>query len=94
MSAQVGVTSQVSVPCAEQVGRRDLIGACCTQRMVVRLPCPHHRPSKGRTVMLAVGVDTHKESLAVCAVDELGRVIKEEIFGNDPPGHRDFVAWL
>lgn len=44
--------------------------------------------------MLAVGVDTHKESLAVCAVDEVGRVVNEETFGNDPAGHACCVAWL
>ncbi|MBC7106329.1 MAG: transposase, partial [Firmicutes bacterium] len=48
--------------------------------------------------MLAVGVDTHKESLkeslAVCAVDELGRLIDEKTFGNDPVGHVACLAWL
>ena len=44
--------------------------------------------------MLAVGVDTHKESLAVCAVDEVGRLVAEETFTNDPAGHADCVVWL
>ncbi len=44
--------------------------------------------------MLAVGVDTHKESLAVCVVDELGRVMKEETFTNDPVGHARLANWL
>lgn len=44
--------------------------------------------------MLAVGVDTHKESLAVCAVDEVGRLVAEGTFRNDPAGHACCVAWL
>lgn len=44
--------------------------------------------------MLAVGVDTHKESLADCAVDELGRVVSERTFGNDPTGEAACLAWL
>lgn len=44
--------------------------------------------------MLAVGVDTHKESLAVCAVDELGRLVEEKTFGNDPIGHLACTTWL
>ncbi|GAB4255237.1 MAG: IS110 family transposase [Thermoleophilia bacterium] len=44
--------------------------------------------------MLAVGVDTHKESVAVCVVDELGRLVDEKTFRNDPIGHLACLTWL
>jgi len=43
--------------------------------------------------MTAVGVDTHKATLAACAIDDLGREIVEETFSNDPAGHAAFIAW-
>jgi transposase len=43
--------------------------------------------------MAAIGVDTHKATLAACAVDELGRPIGEASFANDPAGHGAFIAW-
>ena len=43
--------------------------------------------------MTAIGVDTHKATLAACAIDELGRVVGEATFGNDPAGHLSFIAW-
>jgi transposase len=43
--------------------------------------------------MRAVGIDTHKGSLAACAVDALGAVLGEATFGNDPAGHRALGAW-
>ncbi len=44
--------------------------------------------------MLFVGVDTHKSSLAVCLVDELGRQLAVEEFRNDRAGHRRLHAWV
>ncbi len=44
--------------------------------------------------MLAVGVDTHKESLAACAVNEVGRPLAERAFANDSRGHQMFREWL
>ena len=44
--------------------------------------------------MVAIGVDTHKASLAACAVDELGRPIAQHSFANNPTGHRAFLRWL
>lgn len=38
--------------------------------------------------MVFVGVDTHKSSLAVCLVDELGRQLGVAEFRNDSAGHR------
>jgi len=43
--------------------------------------------------MTAIGVDTHKATLAACAIDDLGREIVEETFSNDPAGHAAFIAW-
>ena len=43
--------------------------------------------------MAAIGIDTHKATLAACAIDDVGRPIAEATFGNDPRGHDTFVAW-
>jgi len=43
--------------------------------------------------MTAIGIDTHKATLAACAVDELGRAVGEATFANDPAGHLAFIAW-
>ncbi len=43
--------------------------------------------------MTAIGIDTHKATLAACAVDDLGRPVAEATFANDPVGHLAFIAW-
>jgi transposase len=43
--------------------------------------------------MHAIGIDTHKDSLAACAIDDLGVVLGEATFGNDPAGHAELAAW-
>ena len=43
--------------------------------------------------MTAIGIDTHKDSLAACAVDGLGAVLGEASFRNDPAGHAELAAW-
>ena len=43
--------------------------------------------------MTAIGIDTHKSSLAACVVDERGAAIGEAGFVNDPAGHRALAAW-
>lgn len=43
--------------------------------------------------MIAIGIDTHKATLAACAVDELGQPLAERTFDNDPVGHRALLAW-
>ena len=43
--------------------------------------------------MSAIGIDTHKATLAACAVDGLGAPLEERTFANDPAGHRDLAAW-
>lgn len=42
----------------------------------------------------AIGVDTHKDTLAACLVDRLGLAREERAFGNDPAGHTAFRAWV
>lgn len=44
--------------------------------------------------MVFVGVDTHKSSLAVCLVNELGRQLAVEAFANDRSGHRRLHGWV
>jgi transposase len=44
--------------------------------------------------MTAVGIDTHKGSLAACALDELGALLAERTFANDPAGHAELAAWI
>jgi transposase len=44
--------------------------------------------------MTAVGIDTHKASLAACAVDELGAPLAERTFPNDPAGHGALAEWI
>lgn len=43
--------------------------------------------------MSAIGIDTHKDTLAACAVDELGGVLAEATFANDPDGHAALGSW-
>ena len=43
--------------------------------------------------MTAIGIDTHKATLAACAIDDVGRPIAEATFDNDPRGHDTFVVW-
>jgi transposase len=43
--------------------------------------------------MQAIGIDTHKGSLAVCLVDQLGTALAERTFDNDPSGHRALLEW-
>jgi transposase len=43
--------------------------------------------------MIAIGIDTHKATLAACAVGELGQPLDEREFANEPAGHRALLAW-
>lgn len=44
--------------------------------------------------MIAVGIDTHKASLAVCVVDGLGRKLGETTVANDAAGHLHLERFL
>jgi transposase len=43
--------------------------------------------------MAAIGIDTHKRTLAACAVDGVGAIVDERTFNNDRPGITDLAAW-
>ncbi len=43
--------------------------------------------------MVVIGIDSHKQTLACCAVDEVGRETASKTFANDPDGHRALVRW-
>jgi transposase len=43
--------------------------------------------------MRAIGIDTHKATLACCLIDELGQLLDEQTFANDPAGHRALLDW-
>jgi transposase len=39
------------------------------------------------------GVDSHKRSFAISAIDEVGRELARAEFANTPDGHRSLIAW-
>jgi transposase len=43
--------------------------------------------------MHAIGIDTHKDTLAACLVDEVGAPLDERTFANEPAGHHALLAW-
>lgn len=44
--------------------------------------------------MHVVGIDTHKETLAACTIDDLGQVLGERTFPNEPAGFTALAGWL
>jgi transposase len=44
--------------------------------------------------MHAIGIDTHRDTMAACLVDEGGAPLGERTFSNEPAGHRDLLAWV
>jgi transposase len=44
--------------------------------------------------MGVVGIDTHKATLAACAIDEVGQVLDERTFPNEPAGFEGLLVWL
>lgn len=43
---------------------------------------------------MAIGVDSHKSSLAVGALDDVGRVVGTREFANDERGHETLLDWI
>jgi len=43
---------------------------------------------------LFCGIDSHKDTLAVCLVDQTGRCLAAASFANAPAGHHQLAAWL
>jgi transposase len=44
--------------------------------------------------MQSIGIDTHKDSLAISWIDELGREQAATVIANSAAGHRAVLAWL
>jgi transposase len=44
--------------------------------------------------MGVVGIDTHKATLAACAIDDVGGVLDERTFPNEPAGFEALLGWL
>ena len=44
--------------------------------------------------MTVVGIDTHKDTLAACAVDDAGRALEHRSFANTPAGHAELACWV
>jgi transposase len=44
--------------------------------------------------MRVVGIDTHKATLAACAIDDVGQVLGERTFPNEPAGFAALSSWL
>ena len=44
--------------------------------------------------MRVVGIDTHKATLAACAIDDVGQVLGEQTFPNEPAGFAALLGWL
>ncbi len=40
------------------------------------------------------GIDSHKDTLAACVIDQTGRPVEHQTFDNTPQGHRKAIAWL
>jgi len=43
---------------------------------------------------VVIGIDSHKSSLAVAVLDELGRAVEVREFGNDPQEHENLRSWI
>jgi transposase len=44
--------------------------------------------------MRVVGIDTHKATLAACAIDDIGQVLGERTFANEPTGFTALLGWI
>ena len=55
--------------------------------------CPRRRAQEAINVLLFLGVDSHKDSLAICLVDQTGAQLAAATFPNTPDGHGDLLAW-
>jgi len=57
---------------------------------------PPDQSSRDHTevVHLFCGIDSHKDTLAGCLVDQTGRRLAAAGFANTPAGHRQLAAWL
>ncbi|WP_419923404.1 IS110 family transposase [Candidatus Poriferisodalis sp.] len=44
--------------------------------------------------MTVVGIDTHTDTLAACAADDVGRAVAHRSFENTPQGHAELAGWV
>ena len=42
---------------------------------------------------MVIGIDSHRENLAACAINELGGKLAEAVFPNTATGHRSLLSW-
>ena len=70
-------------------GRRTQPYACLSSRCSIVGRFGERR----KALSVSIGIDSHKSTLAAAAVDELGRVLSAEEFGNDPVGHEGLARW-
>ena len=54
---------------------------------------PSSHASEG-VIVFVIGVDSHKSSLALCVVHELGRSLAARTVANSPKGHAAAYAWI
>ena len=43
--------------------------------------------------MIVIGIDSHKDTLTGCLIDQTGRQLEEHTFANTPGGHAQVVSW-
>lgn len=43
--------------------------------------------------MIVIGIDSHKDTLAGCLIDEAGRPVEEQSFANTAGGHSRVIRW-
>jgi hypothetical protein len=56
--------------------------------------CTRRCAQEAINVLLFLGVDSHKDSLAACLVDQTGAQLTAATFLNTPDGHGDLLAWV
>ena len=43
--------------------------------------------------MMVIGIDSHKDHLAACLIEETGRAVEHRLIGNTSRGHAELAAW-
>ena len=50
-------------------------------------------PSGKDISMMFIGIDSHKDHLAACLIEETGRAVEHRLIGNTSRGHAELAAW-
>ena len=78
-----------------RIRRYRLIEACLHPTHACAPPPPAPPSCSGGDQRVAVPrVDSHKDSLAACLVDQTGAQLAAATFPNTPDGHGDLLAWV